>query len=248
MRALVAATIGLFAAGSAAAQCVNFDDLVNGTQYACCGVQFTSDGVDLTTEPFTYSGGNQTMGGRVYVRNVPLLPGGSPPLMIWPGNLNVRFDMTDFEAALGGAPVRRLTLAYGDFGGNVNLRVNGSAGFLNLAGFRSLPPSSVVNGVRILRSTNQLQLIGVAGPLTDVAIGGQELAIDRVCAWAGLPGDLNCDGAINNFDVDPFVLALIDPAAYAAAFPECDIRGADVNADGYINNFDIDGFAGLLAP
>lgn len=114
--------------------------------------------------------------------------------------------------------------------------------------FRALPPSSIVSGVRILRSANQLQFIGLDGPLTDFAIGGQELAIDRVCARAGLPGDLNCDGAIDNFDIDACVLALIDPAAFAAAFPECDIFAADVNGDGLINNFDIDEFAGLLAP
>jgi len=32
-------------------------------------------------------------------------------------------------------------------------------------------------------------------------------------------GDLNCDGAVNNFDIDPFVLALTDATAYAAAWP-----------------------------
>ncbi|MGE0481465.1 MAG: hypothetical protein AB7Q17_13435 [Phycisphaerae bacterium] len=61
-----------------------------------------------------------------------------------------------------------------------------------------------------------------------------------------LPGDMNCDGVVNNFDIDPFVLALTDPAAYAAAFPDCDINNADVNDDGDVNNFDIDPFVVLL--
>ncbi len=60
------------------------------------------------------------------------------------------------------------------------------------------------------------------------------------------PGDLNCDGAINAFDIDPFVLALTDPAAYAAAFPNCDYLLADVNGDGAVNAFDIDPFVTLL--
>ncbi|MGE0480862.1 MAG: hypothetical protein AB7Q17_10370 [Phycisphaerae bacterium] len=60
------------------------------------------------------------------------------------------------------------------------------------------------------------------------------------------PGDLNCDGMVNNFDIDPFVLALTDPAAYEAAHPGCDIRGADTNDDGQINNFDIDAFVALV--
>ncbi len=60
------------------------------------------------------------------------------------------------------------------------------------------------------------------------------------------PGDLNCDGAINAFDIDPFVLALSDPGGYAAAFPDCDYRLADVNGDGAVDAFDIDPFVALL--
>jgi hypothetical protein len=63
---------------------------------------------------------------------------------------------------------------------------------------------------------------------------------------AFLPGDTNCDGAVNGFDIDPFVLALTDPAAYAAQFPECDLSTADVNGDGTVNGFDIDPFVALL--
>jgi hypothetical protein len=55
-------------------------------------------------------------------------------------------------------------------------------------------------------------------------------------------GDMNCDGLVNNFDIDPFVLALTNPAAYASAYRNCDARNADVNHDGSSNNFDIDPF------
>jgi hypothetical protein len=61
------------------------------------------------------------------------------------------------------------------------------------------------------------------------------------------PGDLNCDGLVNNFDIDPFVLALSDPAQYALSFPDCDILNADVNDDGLVNNFDIDPFVALIS-
>jgi len=59
-------------------------------------------------------------------------------------------------------------------------------------------------------------------------------------------GDLNCDGAVNNFDIDPFVLALSDPPGYAAAYPSCDRFGADIDGDGDVTNFDIDPFVALL--
>jgi len=59
-------------------------------------------------------------------------------------------------------------------------------------------------------------------------------------------GDVNCDGSINVFDIDPFVLALVDPAAYATAHPGCRIDNADCNGDGDVNVFDIDPFVWLL--
>jgi len=59
-------------------------------------------------------------------------------------------------------------------------------------------------------------------------------------------GDLNCDGVVNNFDIDPFVLALTDPAGYAQKFPSCDRMLADINGDGVVDNFDIDPFVALL--
>jgi glucose/arabinose dehydrogenase len=53
-------------------------------------------------------------------------------------------------------------------------------------------------------------------------------------------GDLNCDGDLDFFDIDPFVLALLDPDGYAAAHPACDRSLADMNQDGAVDFFDID--------
>ncbi len=61
-------------------------------------------------------------------------------------------------------------------------------------------------------------------------------------------GDLNCDGAIDAFDIEPFIAALIDPIGYAAAHPSCSADLADVNADGAVDAFDIDPFVQLLTP
>ncbi len=62
-------------------------------------------------------------------------------------------------------------------------------------------------------------------------------------------GDLNCDGAADFDDVPHFVQALIDPAGYAAAHPDCSINFADTNEDGLVNGLDIQPFVGrLLEP
>jgi agmatine deiminase len=61
-----------------------------------------------------------------------------------------------------------------------------------------------------------------------------------------LLGDMNCDAIVNNFDIDPFEIAITDPAGYALAYPGCDISAADTNGDHVVNNFDIDPFVNLL--
>jgi hypothetical protein len=85
----------------------------------------------------------------------------------------------------------------------------------------------------------------------DGDIGGLEVTGTLTSAEAFVPGpirgDLNCDGAIDGFDIDPFVLALADAAGYAAAYPGCDRLLADVNCDGAVNGFDIDPFVLVLA-
>ncbi len=61
-----------------------------------------------------------------------------------------------------------------------------------------------------------------------------------------LMGDLNCDGAVNALDIEPFILALLDPPAYAAAHPACDIALADVDCSGVADPSDIGPLVQLL--
>lgn len=53
--------------------------------------------------------------------------------------------------------------------------------------------------------------------------------------------DANCDGLVNNCDVDPFVLAVADPEEYATEYPACSFFCNNaINGDGSVNSFDID--------
>ena len=56
------------------------------------------------------------------------------------------------------------------------------------------------------------------------------------------PGDVNCDGNVDFFDIDAFLLALFDPAGYASTYPACSLASADINSDGNVDFFDIDPF------
>lgn len=63
----------------------------------------------------------------------------------------------------------------------------------------------------------------------------------------GVPGDMNCDGIVSTSDIGPFVLALTDPAAYAAAFPGCSINNGDLNGDAQVSVGDIGAFVALVS-
>jgi hypothetical protein len=61
-----------------------------------------------------------------------------------------------------------------------------------------------------------------------------------------ISGDMNCDGQINFGDVNAFVLAVSNPAGYAAAYPNCNILNGDINGDGLVDYGDVNAFVALL--
>jgi hypothetical protein len=61
------------------------------------------------------------------------------------------------------------------------------------------------------------------------------------CAPVVCPGDVNCDGVVNFFDIDPFVTVL-----GGGTIPGCPPEAADVDGDGDVDFFDIDPFIGRL--
>ncbi len=61
-------------------------------------------------------------------------------------------------------------------------------------------------------------------------------------------GDLNCDGVVGAFDIEPFIMAMVDVEGYRGAYPACDPLLADVNDDSRVDAFDIEPFIDLLIP
>ncbi len=71
--------------------------------------------------------------------------------------------------------------------------------------------------------------------------------IDDVLITQVVLGDLNCDGVVDFDDINPFVLALSDPASYQLAFPDCNYLNADCDQDGDVDFADINAFVALLS-
>ncbi|MBU0640990.1 MAG: hypothetical protein KKB50_19175 [Planctomycetes bacterium] len=102
----------------------------------------------------------------------------------------------------------------------------------------------------------------VLGPVS--AYGGDNFGEPRLVDFQTVPGDQwfliewctgqpradsNCDGVVNGFDIDAFVLALNDEVAWNAIYgTSCDFKCVnDVNGDGEVNGFDIDAFVAELS-
>jgi hypothetical protein len=71
--------------------------------------------------------------------------------------------------------------------------------------------------------------------------------LEHPCELPVVTGDLDCDGAVTFDDINPFVLALSNPATYEAAYPNCNIWNADCNSDGLVNFDDINPFVWILS-
>ncbi len=59
-------------------------------------------------------------------------------------------------------------------------------------------------------------------------------------------GNLNCDGVVDAFDIEPFLMSLLDPGKYDALYPACDPLQADMNGDGNVDSLDVEPFVAAL--
>ncbi len=99
-----------------------------------------------------------------------------------------------------------------------------------------------VHVVRVPRGQLQVNLVSGFWIFDDWWLNG--LQLDRL----GASGDVNCDGGVDAFDIEPFILALTDPEAYERQYPNCHVTLADIDGDGEVTAFDIEPFIGLLLP
>ncbi len=76
------------------------------------------------------------------------------------------------------------------------------------------------------------------------AEGNYTLIMDRHLPYD--VGDVNCDGAVDFDDIDPFVLALIDHVLFEMEYSDCSWLKGDCDNDGDVDFDDIDLFVALL--
>ena len=95
----------------------------------------------------------------------------------------------------------------------------------------------------IMRFTSQLAWPSFVQSLTTACIAALISVALRPSTALAVPGDMNCDNAVNAADIPLFVDALLANGSFGG----CDINRADMNADALINGRDMQRFVAALS-
>jgi hypothetical protein len=151
-------------------QCVTFEETPVGTRFAVGG-SFVDAGATIEVRTFFFANGDPFEGGFALIEGDGQAGGSGQDVQV--NNVNLAFD---FGARLAG-----LSLQFGEFGGNLNLDVNGD--FRNFNNFTDID-GDTIGGADVnvdFDPDNQHGVLTLTGVIETFAIGGQELWLDDVC-------------------------------------------------------------------
>jgi hypothetical protein len=151
--------------------CVDFEGLTAGAVYTV-GQAFVDSAAVVMVGPFEWSSGTVYTGGHAYVDTGQLAGGAG--LDINANNVTLHFDF--------GLPLSGLLFRFGEYGGNLNININGDfRNFDNLIDIHG----QTIGGVEVFVLSgglgNDTGLVRLSGVIAQFAIGGQELWLDDVC-------------------------------------------------------------------
>lgn len=115
--------------------------------------------------------------------------------------------------------------------------------YLNTAGQLSQTPSWSYDDASVGSAIAFGDINGDTWPDLVVGINGDISVRVFYARIPVIPGDMNCDGQVNLGDIEPMVLALLDPKGYAATFPYCGSSRGDLNFDTVLDGSDLQAFS-----
>ena len=138
------------------------------------GDVFTTYSTTVTAQPFVWSSGTPTSAGYTQVQNGGLANGSGQEMMV--NNINLEINI--------GVAASYMEVLFGEYGGNLNLEINGS--FQNFENFQDVH-GMTIGGVDVTvmgglgNDAGTLYLTANTQDITHFVIGGQELWIDDIC-------------------------------------------------------------------
>lgn len=152
--------------------CVDFESVPLGVNYVTFN-SFTDSGATMTVDLFQWSNGTWVMGNQARADTDQMAGGSGKDINL--NNVNLSFDFGPWGA-------EDLTVAVGEYGGNINILINGD--FRNFQNFPDIH-NTVIGGTQVSvtgGAQNQLGTLTITGQVDSFFIGGQELWIDDVCS------------------------------------------------------------------
>ena len=197
--------------------CITFEDLATDTSFAQ-GASVTTGGYTVDLQPFTYASGDTATTGRLTVRNDTLKPFhlGNKAFM---NNVVISPQFS--------SPEDTLSFVYENFGGNLNLRVNGDLRY-DLSDFASLN-GQTVGGTQVFVNSTPTDpggygagVVTLVGTINDLGIGGQELYVDDICPRSrqDLKNVFTVNSTGSESDIEPGDGSCLTPGE------ECTLRAA----------------------
>ena len=149
---------------------IDFEDLLPSAVYSVSDT-FTSAGIPIAVEPFQWSGGGWTSAGKATVVTIGRAGGTGNEINV--NNVNLAFDFW--------LPLTGLSLRFGEYGGNLNLKINGDfRNFENMDEVDGLTIGGVTIAVTNGHGDDMGTLTLSGGPIAQFVIGGQEFYIDDI--------------------------------------------------------------------
>lgn len=158
-------------------ECVDFEDPASGTYYGV-GSVLTDSGQGVTFTPFQWPTGGWTSGGFAQVALPNWCEAGGSGQKLIVNNINVQFAFPTLDDGL--------VIQFAEYGGNVNIEVNGDFRNEQIFGDVVSPIGGVAVSCAGAGCTGEGQgTLYLVGTVTSVSIGGQEFCIDDVCPRIG---------------------------------------------------------------
>ena len=164
---------------SAAKKCVNFDDLALNSSYSSA---FVSGSVNINVLQMNNTIGDSCTGQMIFgaatvqPATFSCSGNGSAPNEVIIDSVLLDFNMADFFSA---GPVNKVKFKHAQAFGNIELVINGQC-FVR-SSFAALP-NGVYGGVKYKSNACAVVLRNKTSPINSLAIGGEALYIDDVCA------------------------------------------------------------------
>ncbi|MFA0962153.1 hypothetical protein AB9P05_10120 [Roseivirga sp. BDSF3-8] len=179
----------------------------------------------ISVKHFQFTDGSWTSGGLAQTWNA--APVNMSGRAMFTGNTTLHFNLP--------CTVDGLCIKVADYGGNINLRINGD--FVNVPDFNNVDGQVIGNTQVTITydSSGDPAVLCLTGAIYEFALGGQELFIDDLCLGPCMEDECTCRESFDRQDYGPYKVGdgfALEECEGAVAFDKFEFSNGTVYAKG----------------